>query len=163
MTMISINKLRKQQISRLIISKCIELLNRALESDEYAIEFRDKLYISYNTSILIRAELFKNFYLTYKNVLGLKLSSERFEQGDNMWPFNIDNMVSKLFTNHLTKKQIKNYKEKKDQVWDKLYDIDNNSIYSDFFELMFSEFHNDLFYAIALELANEDPGILNVK
>jgi hypothetical protein len=147
----------KKEITILITEHAISLMQDAMKNNETTLQFRNSLYEKYDTSIVFRGDLFHQFYINLKPWYGNYLDEHEFNDPESVWPFYIDQMTTGCIEEFVPKELNAKFQDLKQELFDKLCEIGKDAKYRDLYELMFTEFNNDLFYAAALSLLQDHP------
>jgi len=156
-------KILMKDLINLIVDKAIYLLGKALQSNENAYAFRDYLYEMYNTSTEQREKLFIKFYTIFKNYYGKYLDESKFSNPDYCFPYRLDCDMTESITNYISKRKNQKLKDLQQKLWDWSFANDKNEEFSDFYEVLFSTFHNDLYYLSGLIIYEENPELFNLN
>ncbi len=154
-------KILKKDLINLIVDKAIHLLEEALRSDENTYAFRDYLSEMYNTSTEGREKLFKQFYAIFKNYYGKCLDESKFSDPDYCFPYRLDCDMTESITNYISKRKRQKFYDLQQKLWNWSFANDKDEEFSDFYEVLFSTYHNDLYYLTGLICYEENLELLN--
>ena len=154
-------KLRKKDLINLISDKAVYLLEFALKTDGNAFLFRDSLSEMYNTSADGRMKLYLQFYTAFNKYYGKYISESKLSDPDYSFPFRLDTNMTESIENYISKSKLKKLNDLKQKLWDWSFENDKNEDFHDFYEVLLSSFHNDLYYLAGLVLIKENPRLLD--
>lgn len=154
-------RILKKDLINLIVDKAIYLLEEALRSNENAYTFRVYLSEIYNTSIEGREKLFKKFYVIFKIYYGKYLDESRFSDRDYCFPYRLDCDMTESIINYISKRKNQKLKDLQQRLWEWSFTNDKDEEFSDFYEVLYSNFHNDLHYLSGLILYEENPKLFS--
>jgi hypothetical protein len=154
-------RILKKDLINLIVDKAIYLLEEALRSNENAYTFRDYLSEMYNTSTEGREKLFKQFYVIFKTYYGKYLDESKFSDRDYCFPYRLDCDMTESIINYISKRKNQKLKDLQQKLWEWSFANDKDEEFSDFYEVLYSTFHNDLYYLSGLIFYEENPELFN--